>query len=141
MYGIAIIIILLDRVTKMWALHACVQEQPVTSFFSCVLTSNRGIAWSLFHTKDTHGFFAVSLLIALVTVCFGSWTYLRYQRGQQVAGSVAVLAGAVSNLVDRFLYGGVIDFIYLHTASYGFPVFNIADTAICLGVAYMVFYE
>jgi signal peptidase II len=51
---------------------------------------------------------------------------------------VAIIAGAIGNIVDRFIEGAVVDFIYFHIGEYGFPAFNIADSAICLGVAWIM---
>lgn len=126
--------ILLDRVTKCWALLSCVQEYVVNAYFSCELAFNRGISWSLFDSPDSRVFFLVSSVIALVIVGFVFSTYQQYKQHKTLFGSTLVLAGAISNFADRIIYGGVIDFISIGS----WPLFNIADALICCGLAIMV---
>jgi len=133
--GVAI----LDRVTKYLALTYCGQLEKSDSFVSWHLSFNRGISCGMFHSDNEWQFFAVSIVIAGITLALVSYTVIRYMNYQLIFGEILVLAGSVSNLLDRFLYGGVVDFILLSFGGWSFPVFNCADVCIILGVGIMLF--
>ena len=61
-----------------------------------------------------------------------------YRQGQSILGEILVISGACANLIDRVIYGAVIDFIYLHIDSWSWPIFNIADVSVIIGVAFMI---
>jgi signal peptidase II len=124
----------LDRTTKSWALSSCVPGFMYNSWVGCELAFNRGISWSLFDSPHPMVFFLVSALIAAVIVCFLWSTYQQYRQRQNLYGATIILAGALSNFADRLLYGGVIDFIMIGS----WPLFNVADICICLGILIMV---
>ncbi len=135
--AIFLTIILLDRSTKWYALHAWSTEYRVTSFLSFVLTFNRGISWGLLSSPDTFFFILISSLIIAVTVGLTVSAYRRFRQNLPIYGEVLVIAGSCSNILDRFLYGGVIDFILVHAGNFSFPVFNCADCFVVLGVFFM----
>jgi len=62
------------------------------------------------------------------------FAYYNYKQGNNIAAEVCIIAGSISNLIDRVIYGGVIDFIILSYGSLSWPVFNVADAMIVLGV-------
>lgn len=126
--------VLLDRITKIWALLMCQSEQEITSFFATKCIFNRGISWGLFQSDNGYIFAIISVLIALFIGFFIWWVARSVQSFGSLIGVTLVLSGAMSNLFDRIWYGGVIDFIVLSYHTWTFPVFNIADVAICLGV-------
>jgi signal peptidase II len=109
----------------------------VTPFFNLVLTHNTGAAFSFL--ADAGGwqrwfFTAIAVVISIVLVVL-----LRRQRGALVAAALAlVLGGALGNLWDRVMLGHVVDFVQLHAAGYYFPAFNVADSAITVGVALLI---
>ena len=49
-----------------------------------------------------------------------------------------IIGGAIGNVIDRFVFGAVVDFLYFHIGRYGWPAFNVADSAICIGVVLMI---
>jgi signal peptidase II len=129
----------LDRFTKAWALKVLsLGLQSPTSFLNLVLTWNKGVSWGLFSTNNEWGARLLTFVICMVMFGFAWHTVRRTCYFQVVWCEGLVLGGAISNLIDRFLHGAVIDFIELHAFGYSFPVFNIADAAICLGVAGML---
>ena len=73
---------------------------------------------------------ALSLAVAIGLV----WWLARARRWMVIAGLGLVLGGAIGNLIDRFLYGAVVDFVLFHAGRWQFPAFNLADSAITLGV-------
>jgi signal peptidase II len=135
----ALAIIVVDIITKQWALTACVHKLVFNKFIACQLAFNRGVSWSMLHTESTLGFVLVTLLVAAVIVFLCWYTYQRWLDYQSIFAEVIVLAGACANMIDRIWHGAVIDFIMLEYKGFVWPLFNIADTAIVLGVLLMCF--
>jgi signal peptidase II len=133
---LAILVLFLDQVTKL-AILEWVKPQaggiPITGFLAIVLVWNRGMSFGLFNTGDPLvpwilGAVAVAVAIGLV------WWLARARHWLVIAGLGLVLGGAIGNLIDRMLYGAVVDFVLLHAGGWHFPAFNVADSAITLGV-------
>ncbi len=106
---------------------------PVTRFFDLVLTCNTGISFGLFNRSDLGSMvFAVAGAVIIVVLVF----WLSRVRNSLMAVALGlVIGGAVGNVIDRLRFDGVIDFLYFHAGAWGWPAFNLADAAICLGVA------
>lgn len=128
----------IDRVSKILILRTS-GHVDLTSFLSFDITINRGIAWGLFHTASTTGFLIVSGLIFAIICAMLWYAYKQLCSGGLATEEMLILAGAIGNLVDRIVYSGVIDFIHVHVARWSFPVFNIADVFIVLGVTWVLF--
>jgi signal peptidase II len=133
-------IVALDLATKAWVSSAFRygEVREVTPFFNLVLVHNTGAAFSFL--ADAGGwqrwfFAAVSIGISIAIV-------VMMRRGQQsrlaFAALALVLGGALGNLWDRLTLGHVVDFVQLHAAGYYWPAFNVADSAICVGVALLL---
>jgi signal peptidase II len=140
---IALAVLILDQVTKLVVLRylGVTQEKVVLpGFFRFVHWENTGAAWSLFH--DRNGLLAVVSFLALV----GLFVWRRHFYVHLAMGQVSlglVFGGIAGNLFDRLHYHQVIDFLrfYLIRRSgeeIGFPAFNVADSAICIGVALLI---
>ncbi|MCW5774046.1 MAG: signal peptidase II [Rhodospirillaceae bacterium] len=134
---LALIVLFLDQVTKV-AILEWVMQPPrtiaVTGFFALVLVWNRGMSFGMLNTGDPAvpwilGALSVAVAVALI------WWLARAQRWLVVVGVALVLGGALGNLIDRALYGAVVDFLLLHAGDWHWPAFNLADSAITLGVA------
>jgi signal peptidase II len=128
----AIVAFVLDRLTKQWAVDRLLPGPEIRLWpevFHLTYAENRGAAWSLF--ENSGGFLKwISLTVVIVLIVLGLWR--RLTPWEQV-GYGLILAGAAGNGVDRFVAGYVVDlfnFILIN-----FPVFNVADIAINLGVA------
>lgn len=133
----ALCIIVLDRITKLWALKYAAQGITINQFVSFDLVFNRGVTAGLLQSYDAFWFTVLSIVIATIIAGLGAYTVHRWNYGYSVIGEVATLAGALSNVYDRFVHAGVIDFIHCSWGSYSFPIFNIADVCIVAGVGYM----
>lgn len=134
------LIFVIDRLSKMAALAWCTDYvQTALPFLSFELVFNRGVAWSFFHSAETIPFVIVSLLQVSIAVVLCWWAYEHYRSGYLVLGETCIIAGSLSNIVDRLVYHGVIDFIILSYRHYSWPVFNIADAAIVIGVGIVIF--
>lgn len=131
------IVIILDRITKVWALTNLEYSRQITSFLSFELIFNRGISWGMFNQSGVSVFSSITALIIFITFALTWYAYERMSKGHIILGECMVIAGALSNTIDRFLYQGVIDFILFSYGSWSFPVFNVADCAIVVGVALM----
>lgn len=128
-----------DRLTKLWAMRNLSGAIMVNDFLSFDLQLNRGVSFSLFAREDSFSFALLTSVIVLVTASLCWYTWKKMIQQEAVLGEVLVLAGSVSNLVDRFLYGGVVDFIACGYKHYSFPVFNCADIGIVCGVLLMIY--
>lgn len=129
-------IFLLDRITKYYMIRLT-EPYSINKILSFCLSINRGIAWSLFNSKSSWVFILVTFLILLFIGVLGVYTFVRYLNHYSVVGEVLVLAGALSNVLDRFIYSGVIDFIVVSYQGWTWPSFNIADAAVVIGVFIM----
>ncbi len=141
---IAVVVVVLDQLTKhlillVFGKDACVEvSQRVTAFFDLVSTCNRGMSFGLFNTGQGLSVPLFSLAVAVIVVVLTVW--LSRVRTDILAYAIGlIIGGAVGNLIDRVRLGGVIDFLYFHLGSWYWPAFNVADSAICIGVAIMLF--
>lgn len=132
-------LLFLDRITKWWTLRTLIHgDIHINSYLSLSLSFNRGISWGLFSFSSPLLFWLLTLCIAFIIMVFIGYTVHEHVSGRNVVGEAMVCAGAVSNLFDRFLYGGVVDFIELHMGTWFWPSFNIADSCITVGIILIV---
>jgi len=141
--GLALLILLGDQITKIWIIgtYQLGDSLPLSSFFNLVRVHNAGAAFSfLAQAGGWQRWFFTGLggLAALLMV----WL-LHKHAGQKLFGFAiaCVLGGAVGNVIDRVLYGYVVDFLDFHYAGTHFPAFNLADSAITLGAACLILDE
>jgi len=137
---LAVVILLLDQVTKQIALAQLTLHEPVTllPFLNFTLVYNKGAAFGFLSSASgwQNAFFIVVALIACGVILY----LLRQSRERMFSVAlVLVLGGAIGNLVDRFIYGYVIDFVDVYYQSWHWPAFNIADSAITVGALLLVF--
>jgi signal peptidase II len=140
---VALLVTVVDQLTKMAVLRwlgVAEERVVIEGFFRIVHWTNRGAAWSLFNQASSSNLWLALFAVVALVVLF---IVRRHFDVHTVVGQVAlglVFGGIVGNLMDRFLQGHVIDFLYFYLerrggGELGFPAFNIADTAICTGVA------
>lgn len=141
--GIATIVVLLDQITKITIakLFTYGESLPVTSFFNLVLVYNKGAAFSFLSTQSgwqRYFFSALGIIAALFIVYM-----LTKHAGQRLFcwALALILGGAVGNVIDRILYGHVIDFLDFYFRDTHFPAFNVADSAICIGAGLFILDE
>ncbi len=109
----------------------------LTPFFNLVMVWNPGVSFGLFPTDGGAGR-AILITIQLAIVAMLVWWLRTTVRPLPVVAIAAVIGGAFGNIVDRILYGAVADFFDFHLFGYHWYAFNIADSAIVLGVAALV---
>lgn len=134
---LVVCIIALDQCSKYSMLMNGV-SYTITSFLTLDVQLNRGISWGMFHSESDIFFYFITFLITCFVGGFLYHTCVRFQEGHAIFPECMVVAGACSNLFDRFMHGGVIDFILLSWGKWSFPLFNCADVAIVLGVFFIL---
>jgi signal peptidase II len=130
---IAIFVFIVDRITKLAILNSLSlgESIAVLPFLSISYIQNTGTAFGLLQNA---GF--LFMIFASLVSAYILYIYRRYS-GIILVSLALLLAGALGNLIDRLLYGSVIDFINFHI----WPVFNIADSAITIAIILLLFHE
>ena len=129
-------VIAADLATKAWitSLFRYGEVREVTPFFNLVLAHNTGAAFSFLAGAGgwQRWFFTLIAIAISATIV----VILRGHAGNRLfaLALALVLGGALGNLYDRVTLGYVVDFVQLHAAGYYWPAFNVADSAICVGV-------
>lgn len=133
----SLVVIVLDQLTKLWmeASFRLYEIKAVTGFFNLTLVYNEGAAFSFL--SDAGGwqrwFFVV--LAAVISVVLINWLRQLHPSQKLMAlGLSALVGGAIGNAIDRLLHGHVIDFLDFYIGDKHWPAFNVADSAIVLGV-------
>ncbi len=127
--------LLADQFSKNWFLDNFALEESrvvLPGFFHFTLTHNTGAAFSLFRGHPGP-LLLFSLLVFGLMVAYRDRLFSRHPLEQTAFGFLC--GGILGNLVDRTKYGYVIDFIHWFVGEYHWPVFNLADSFICVGVA------
>jgi signal peptidase II len=138
--GISLIVIILDQISKAIMLGTFFpgEQRPITGFFSLVLTFNTGAAFSFLAAADgwQRWLFALIAIIASGVIV---WLLQRGGSASYCLGLALILGGALGNLWDRLAIGKVVDFLLFHYAGWAYPAFNVADSAITVGAALLIF--
>lgn len=138
---LVVLAVALDQGIKTWAEATLPLRQAVDilPFLALYRTYNTGIAFSMLASLGGLPLIAVSLCVAAFIV----WLSLKSRPGQVFAhaGFALILGGALGNLIDRALYGHVVDYVLFHTPVWSFAVFNLADAFITIGAVLIVIEE
>ena len=141
----AVIVVLLDQLSKAAILAHVVgagfASERITGFFNLVLTYNRGMSFGLFNTGARSGAGLNALLFSLAAAAIVAGLVYWLSRVSSPLLAIAIgliIGGAVGNVVDRLRLGAVVDFLDFHIGYWHWPAFNVADSAICVGVAAML---
>ena len=138
---VAVIVIILDQVTKLIAYDRLLGQQPVDVLpvLQWTLVFNRGAAFGFLNEAGGMQHYFFSGLAILVSTCIMVWLWRIFMHNPILSwGLTLVLAGALGNLVDRLRFQYVIDFINLHYHDWYFPAFNIADISITFGAIFLI---
>ncbi len=138
--GCAAIVIAVDQLSK-WLILTEVMNPPrvieITGFLNLVLVSNKGVSFGLFSSDAVWAQPALASFAALVSILLVFWM----RQAQHCFSAISlglVVGGALGNAIDRLLHEAVVDFLDFHVAGYHWPVFNIADSAITVGVIFII---
>ena len=138
--GLAVAVVVLDQLAKYGIRHAFALYEMVeiTPFFNLVLVYNRGAAFSLL--SDAAGWQReLFIAIALSASVWIAWLLRKYAAQTLFCLALSlILGGALGNVIDRLLFGAVVDFLDFHVLGYHWPAFNVADSAISCGAVLLI---
>jgi len=141
--GLALVILMADQFTKVLIVgtYQLGDSTLVTQFFNVVRVHNSGAAFSFLAGAGgwQRWFFTVIGVGAALLILW----LLKSHAGQKLFSfaMACILGGAIGNVIDRLLYGYVVDFLDFHSMGWHFPAFNIADSAITVGAACLILDE
>ncbi len=137
-------VVAVDQLSKWAALAALSYARPVEvlPFFNFTLLYNTGAAFSFLADHDGwQRWFFVFLAVVIVAALLAWLLFVAIDERRVQAGITLLIGGALGNVVDRVVYGHVVDFLDFHAAGWHWPAFNIADAAITIGVALIIWAE
>jgi signal peptidase II len=140
---VAILVWLADRYTKTWAIDHLIAYQPfrILPIFNLTLAFNTGAAFSFLHTASGWQHWLLGGLALIASIVMLVWLYQWSIRAWFPSIALCcILGGALGNLWDRIAYGHVIDFIDFHMGDWHWPIFNLADSSICVGAFMLICY-
>lgn len=138
---VSLVVIVLDQTSKFIASGMLILHDPVAvlPFFNLTLMHNTGAAFSFLAGASGWQRWFFTVLAMIVSVVLVVWLRRLQPQDKWMAAALAlVLGGAVGNLIDRVMYGYVVDFIQLYYKDWYYPAFNIADSAITVGAVMLV---
>lgn len=137
-YIIAILALILDQVTKVIVKYNMELHQKITiieDVFYITSHRNRGAAWGILQNK-------MVIFYIITVIAIGAFIYFIQTTEDEnkftLIGLGLMLGGAIGNFIDRLFFKEVVDFIDVYIGTYDFPVFNIADSALNIGVAFII---
>ena len=133
-----VLILLFDQLSKfMINLNMKVSESItiIPKFFSITYARNFGAAWSMLEGKTL--FF---VMIGVIALGFMAYFFKHSKSNEYLTkfGLILMMSGTLGNLIDRICFGYVRDFLHFVIFNYDFPIFNIADMALCIGVGFLI---
>lgn len=135
-------VVMIDQTTKAWALRKLRfggDREIISGFLNFAYAENTGVAFSMLDSHGDTGRWGLSVVagIAAVLVLFYFWRIPR--TNDRLLGALALLlAGIAGNLTDRIRLGFVVDFIQVHYKDWYYPIFNVADIAVCVGAGLLI---
>ncbi|MFZ9163197.1 MAG: signal peptidase II [Polynucleobacter sp.] len=140
---LALGVLIADQMTKWWAQMSLPMAQPikVTDFLNWFLIYNPGAAFSFLSQAGgwQRWFFTVIGIVAAIVII---WLLQKNTHDRPFCLALSlILGGAIGNVLDRLLYGAVVDFIDVHYDGWHWPAFNVADSAISIGATLIVINE
>lgn len=139
-FSVALVTLLLDQLSKQivlsWFLSGNYQI-TATSFLNVILSANKGVSFGMLAAGSDHGVWALIAVACCISFLLGLWVWQAESRFSSICFGF-VLGGALGNVIDRFIYGAVIDFLDFHAFGYHWYTFNIADCGIVIGVGLLI---
>lgn len=137
---IAVAVIIADQLSKLWVMDYLMRTQPVvevTPFFNLTYAWNTGISFSMFSNSGTTGAIILSVVALAIVASLLWWLKTEQVKAIRIALGM-IIGGAIGNIIDRVRLGAVFDFLDIYVGSYHWPVFNLADSFICIGAVIIV---
>jgi signal peptidase II len=135
------IAVILDQAVKIAIENYLPMQEavPLLPVLALYRTYNLGVAFSLLSGMERE--FIVGMRVLIVAFVFWLWRRTPKDRPFAHSGFTLIIAGAIGNLIDGFVYGHVIDYILFHTETWSFAVFNLADSFITIGAGLVILDE
>lgn len=130
----------LDQLTKLWVVRSLTlyeSREVIPGLLNITYLTNKGAAFGFLASQTgawRHYLFLTLAAVALVVIGV-AWSRLRYAHPLYPVSLSLIAGGALGNLIDRLRHGAVVDFLDVHYRGYHWPAFNVADSAISVGVA------
>ena len=138
-YGIILISIFLDQLTKIIVQSLIVVPYQVTCFFNLVSVYNRGVSFGFLNGKAISPWFFIGFTIC---ICIGLFLWLKREKEYWPRIFLGlIIGGALGNMIDRLVKGAVFDFLDFHLGIHHWPAFNVADSCIVVGVILLFFHN
>ena len=135
---LTLMFLLFDVISKIIVIKSLDIGQSVTvinNFFNITYVRNTGVAWSLLNNKQ------ILILIVSFLIILGIIFYIFKNRPKNIYEKLAysmILSGAIGNFIDRIIHNGVIDFLDFNIFGYDYPIFNLADCFVVIGVIILI---
>lgn len=136
---LAIFLIAMDQLTKyiiVKTMHIGDSISVVGDILEITSHRNHGAAWGMLQNQMT--FFYIITVIVLIAIAFFYYKEASYNPIMQL-GLTLIFAGAIGNFIDRLFRGNVVDFIDTKIINYDFPIFNVADACLTIGVIVLLY--
>lgn len=135
-------VFMVDQMTKAWAVRTLRfggDKSIIDGFLNFTYAQNTGVAFSMLDSHGDAGRWGLSIvaIIAGVLVLFYFWRVPR-TNDRLLSGLTLLLAGIAGNVTDRIRLGFVVDFIHVYYQDWSYPIFNVADIAVCIGAGLLV---
>lgn len=141
-FASVLVVFILDQATKIWVKNTFLlyETKKVLPFFNLSYVENRGIAFGMFHKGGDlkHYFLLLATLIAIFAIFYMFFSSEKSSVSKSVIFGI-IVGGAFGNLYDRIVRGYVIDFFDFYVGNHHWPVFNVADSFITIGML-LIFY-
>lgn len=132
------LVVIIDIISKLLVSNNLLLSKSVTiipNFFYLTYAHNYGGAWSIFENNTL----AITIISFIVILGISYYIFKnKVTRKIEIIGYSLLLGGAIGNLIDRIIYGYVIDFLDFYILGYDFPIFNIADIGIVVGIIFLL---
>jgi len=137
-------VVLLDRATKAWFESQTTEgwrHELIHNFMYLVHSRNPGLAFGIFSDSASTSTRVILIVGSIVVIGVLAWLLVTSQSGSSMAlaGLALLLGGATGNVTDRIVHGAVTDFFEVWFGTYRYPAFNVADSAIFIGVVLILF--
>lgn len=139
-YVLALIVIITDQISKWFIVKEMEQSESIVvikNFFSITSHRNKGAAWGILENQMI--FFYIITLVVVIGIIYYMQKYAK--ENALLAMSLGLLlGGALGNFIDRLFRNEVVDFLDFKIINYNYPIFNIADSALFIGVVILIIY-
>lgn len=135
-FFIVFLVVIVDFLTKKAVIATIMPHKAINilPFLRIVYVENKGAAFGIFSNLGNNFFIAISI-IAIISIMI---YVVRFAKGLEIYSFSLILGGALGNLTDRIMLGKVIDFIDVFVGNWHWPAFNVADSALTIGIALFI---